>query len=100
MPAFHESLSDVRGYNPSFDPYCAYLEDVPRKIIWCIFFNHALDFFMAFDEFKRPVTLFVPSFLVFSYSHYSEMDATTYDKLLIALTTSEWSDLSLDARSG
>jgi len=33
MHAFHESLGDPRVYNPSFDPYCANLEDVPRKII-------------------------------------------------------------------
>jgi len=32
LHAFHESLSDIKGYNPSLDPYCAYLEDVPRKI--------------------------------------------------------------------
>ena len=23
LHAFHESLGDIRGYNPSFDPYCA-----------------------------------------------------------------------------
>ena len=28
---FHESLGDIQGYNPSLDPYCAYLEDMPRK---------------------------------------------------------------------
>ena len=55
---------------------------------------------MAFDEFKRPLTLFALSFLVFSYSHHSEMHAPTYDKLLRALTAFELSDLSLDARSG
>jgi len=77
-----------------------YQQDVPRKTMWSIFFDHAFDFSMAFDEFKRPLTLFAPSFLVFSYSHHSKMHATTYDKLLRALTTSEWSDLSLDARSG
>ena len=33
MHAFHESLGDIRGYNPSFDPYCAHLEDVPQKIM-------------------------------------------------------------------
>ena len=26
--AFHESVGDLRGYNPSFDPYFVYLEDV------------------------------------------------------------------------
>ena len=55
---------------------------------------------MAFDEFKRPLTLFVPSFLVFSYSLHSEMHVITYDKLLRALMASEWSDLSLDVGSG
>jgi len=29
MHAFHKSLGDIRGYHPFFDPYCAYLEDVP-----------------------------------------------------------------------
>jgi len=34
---FHESLGDIRGYYPAFDPYCAYLKDVPRKIMWSPF---------------------------------------------------------------
>jgi len=55
---------------------------------------------MAFDEFKRPLPLFVSSFLVLSYSHNSEMHVVTYDKRLRALMASEWSDLRLDARSG
>jgi len=33
LHAYHESLRDIRGYNPFFDVYCACLEDVPRKII-------------------------------------------------------------------
>jgi len=33
LHAYHESLGAIRGYNPSFDPCCAYLEDVPRKIM-------------------------------------------------------------------
>ena len=52
MHAFDESLSDIRGYNPSFDPYYAYLEHVPRKIMWSTFFDHTLDFSVAFDEFR------------------------------------------------
>jgi len=27
------TLGDIKGYNPSFDPYCAYLKDVPRNIM-------------------------------------------------------------------
>jgi len=52
--AYHESLGDIRGYNPSFDPYSTYLEDFLGKIIWSTFFDHTFDFSMAFDEFKRP----------------------------------------------
>ena len=87
--AFHESLGDIRGYNPSFDPYCAYLGDVPRKIMQSSFLDHTFDFSTSFDELKGPLTLFAPSFLVFSYSHHSKMHATTYDKLLRALMASE-----------
>jgi len=45
LHAYPESLGDIRGYNPSFDPYCAYLEDVPRQIMWTTFFDHTFDFF-------------------------------------------------------
>jgi len=41
--AFHESLGDIRGCHPSFDPYCEYLEDELRNT-WSTFFDHALDF--------------------------------------------------------
>jgi len=33
LHAFHESLGDIKGSHPTFDPYYAYLEDVPRKIM-------------------------------------------------------------------
>jgi len=89
LHAHHKSLDDNRGYNLSFDLYCAYLGDVPRKIMWSTFFDHTFDFSMAFTEFKRPLTLFASSFLVFFYAHHSEMHATTSDKLLRALTASE-----------
>ena len=56
VQAFHKSSDDIRGYYPSFDPYYAYLEDVPRKIMWSTFFDRAFDFSMAFDAFKRPLT--------------------------------------------
>ena len=28
LHAFHESLGDINGFHPSFDPCCVYLEDV------------------------------------------------------------------------
>jgi len=99
LHAFHESLGDIRGYHPSLDPYCAYLVDMPRKITWRTFFTNIFDFSMAFSAFKRPLTFIDLSFVVPSYLHHSEMHASTYDKLLRALTASEWSDLSLDVRS-
>jgi len=68
--------------------------------MWSTFFDHAFDFSKAFNEFKRPLALFAPSFPVFTYSHLSKMHATIYDKPLRDLTTSECNDLSLDARSG
>jgi len=69
--------------------------------MWSAFYDHAFDVSMAFDGFKRPLTLFAPSFLVFSYSHHFKMHAITYDKLLRALTAfkSRTRLLSLDARS-
>jgi len=86
--AFPESLGDIRGYNSSLDPYCAYLEDAPRKITWSTFFDNTFDFSMAFNNFMRPLTFFASSFAVLSYKHHSKMHAVTYDKLLRALTTS------------
>jgi len=100
LHVYPKSLGDIRGYNPSFDPYCAYLEDVPRKIMWSTFFYHTFDFSMAFDAFKQQLTSRASSSVVFSYSHHSEMHAITYNMLLQALTASEWSNWSLDARSG
>jgi len=67
LHAFHESLGDIRWYHPSFDPYCAYLEDVPIKVMWSTFFDQASDFSMLFDKFKMPLTLLVPFLVVFSY---------------------------------
>ena len=76
LHAYHESLCDIRGYisilcipRGRLTKSC----EVPSLILLVIFF-------MEFDEFKRPLTFFTPSFLVFSYSHYSEMPAITYDK--------------------
>jgi len=87
LHAFYNSPGDLKGFLPSSDPYYAYLQNGPRKIMRSTFFDHAFDFCVALGEFKRPLTLFALSLLVFSYSHYSEMHATTYDKLLKGLTT-------------
>jgi len=44
---------------------------------------------MAFDKFKRALTLFITSLLVFSCLHQFMMHALTFDKLLGALTASK-----------
>jgi len=68
LHAFPKSLGDTRGYTPFFDPYCAYLEEVPRKIMWSNFFNHTFDFLVAFDKFKRaladPISVFLLALLL------------------------------------
>ena len=89
LHAFHESLGDIRGCTPSFDPYCVYLKDMPRKIVWGTFFDHVFNFSIAFDKCKRAMIFFTMILLVFSYAHPLEMNVATYDKLLRALMASE-----------
>ena len=57
--------------------------------MWNTFFDHAFDFSVAFDKFKRALTLFATGLLVFSYLNHSEMHVFAFDKLLQALTASE-----------
>jgi len=44
---------------------------------------------MAFDKFKRALTLFAISLLGLSYLHHFEMHGKAHNKLLRALTTSK-----------
>jgi len=83
---FYESLANLRGYYPSFDPYCAYPEDVPRKILWSTSCDHIFYFSMAFGKFKRPLTFLTLSFMVFSYLHHFEKHVIRHDKNLRDLT--------------
>jgi len=57
--------------------------------MWNGFFDHAFNFSMAFDKFKRTLTLFAIFLLVFSYLHYFEMHVKAPDKLLGALMASD-----------
>jgi len=75
LHAFHESPSDAGGHNPSFDPYCAYLEDMPRKTKSTTFFDHYFDFSITFDKCKRALNFFAMILLMFSYSHHFETHA-------------------------
>jgi len=90
----NEPLGDIRGYNPSLDPFCAYLAAMPRKILWRPLLANPFDFSMAFSKFKRALTFLASSFAVLFYLHHSEMHASMHDKLLRALTASEWNVLS------
>jgi len=89
LHAFREFVGNIRGYNTSFTPYCAYLEEMPRKIDYTTFFDYSLYFSMAFDKCKRAFTFFAMILIVFSYLHHSEMHAQVHDKLLRVLTASE-----------
>ena len=54
-----------------------------------IFFDHAFDSFTAFGMYKRALTSFASSVVVFSYLHHCEMYVIIFDKLLRVLTASE-----------
>jgi len=84
------SLGTFEGYDPPFDPFHDYLVEMPRKILWTTFFDSSFDFFTEYYTIMRALTLIVVSFSVFSYIHHSRMHAGVYDRLLRALTASEW----------
>jgi len=44
-----ESLGIFSGYDAALDPYCIYVVDKPRKILWNTFFAFSFDFSMAFN---------------------------------------------------
>jgi len=68
--AFYEYLGDIRRSHSTFNPCCAYLEDVPREFMWSTFFYHGFDFSMASDEFKMRPTLFAPFLLVLLFTSF------------------------------
>jgi len=57
--------------------------------MWNTFFDHAFNFFMAFDKLKRALTLFAIFLLVFSYLHHFKMHVKAHDKFLGALMASK-----------
>ena len=52
------------GYDASLDPYCIYLVDKSKKIMWNTFIDFSFDFSMAFALSKRALTLFATIILV------------------------------------
>jgi len=63
------SLGYFCGYDASFDPYCMYLMDKPRKIMWNTFFAFSFNFSMALTLLKRALAFFVVIIFMFSYCH-------------------------------
>ena len=82
------SLGYFRGYDASFDPYCIYLVDKPRNILWNTFFAFSFDFSMAFTLINRALAFFALILFMLSYYHAYEPHAMGFDKLLRALTLS------------
>jgi len=79
LHAFYRSLSDIKGYNFSFKPCCAHLEDMPKKFKWTTFFYHCFDFSLAFDECKRTLLLSYSFSLTYITLRCMQM---AHDKLL------------------
>ena len=53
-----ESLGNFSGYGAALDPYCIYLVDKPRKIMWNTFFDFSFDFSFSFTLIKRALIFF------------------------------------------
>jgi len=83
-------LGNFSGYDAAIDPYCKYLVDNPRKIMWNPFFDFSFDFSMVFALIKRVLTYFALILCMLSYCHACETHAMALNKLLHASTASEW----------
>jgi len=62
-----ESLGYFSGYDVALDPYCIYLVDKPRKILWNTFFAFSFDFSMVFSMLKRVLNFFDIIICMLSY---------------------------------
>ena len=83
-----ESLANFSGYDDAIDPYCIYLMDKPRKIMWNTFFYFSFDFSRAFALIKRALIFFALILCMLSYLQAWTPFAEKFDKLLRALTVS------------
>jgi len=85
-----DSLGTFRGCDPSLDPYSLYLGNMPVKILFTTAFNFFTDFSKAFDTFRRALTIISAFLFKCSDLHPSKLHVQVFDKLLRALTASEW----------
>ena len=67
------SLGYFSGYDATFDSYCIYVVDKPKKIMWSTFFDFSFDFSMALT--LGGLILFFVLILMFSHSHACEPHA-------------------------
>ena len=63
------SLGYFCAYDASLDPYCIFLVDAPRKVIWNTFFTFSLDFSIGFALLNRALTFFTVIIFLLSYCH-------------------------------
>jgi len=70
------------GCDASLDPYCIFLVDAPRKIMWNTFFAFSFDFSMALALLKRAVTSFTVIIFMLSYCHAWKLYTEEFEKLL------------------
>jgi len=82
------SLGYLRGYDPSIDPYCVYVGDLPRKVMLTVFFNPCYDFSMGFDKVKRILAIFHVVLVITSFLVFSKLWSQKFDKSSRNLTAS------------
>ena len=61
-----------------------YLEDMSKSIVLLSFPHYFVDYSKALDKLKRALCIIIEFMFMFSYLHWFEMPAQTYDKLLHA----------------
>jgi len=67
------SLGYFKGCDPSIDPYCVCLRDLPKKITWTTFFNPSYDFSKVIDKVKRMLNVFGTILVITSYLLFSKL---------------------------
>ena len=76
------SLGNFKGSYPSIDPYCVYLENLPRIVMWTTLFTPSYDFSKAIDKVKRILVVFGVVFVIASYILFSKLWSQEFDSLL------------------
>jgi len=78
------SLGYFSVYDAAVDPYCIYLVDKARKIMWNTLFHFSFDFSISFALIKRALNFFTLILCMLSYCQAWQPYAEEFDKLLRA----------------